>query len=131
MISSFQPSKVTILLLASCLIWIGGISLVVAFFLGTAVTTGWIIAGALFAAVLVWVLVMVREIRDAIELPDYLAQDGTKVIGTHRLPNTSSLEFQSEMRAAFERPALESRRGRRRRRLSGAKGKVGQAVGKR
>jgi hypothetical protein len=133
LISQFHPSKVFILLLASCLIWIGGISLAVAFFLGTAVTTGWIIGGALLLGALVWILVMFREIRDAIELPDYLAQDGSNGIGAERTSSTCSREFRSEMRAAFERSGMESRSlGRRlRRRSRGGKGTHGQAVSKR
>jgi hypothetical protein len=66
--NSIQPSKVLIVLLASCLFWAGGISLVVMWFAGTTVTTGWIVAGALVLALLVWLAVMSHEIRHAIEL---------------------------------------------------------------
>ena len=52
--SFIQPSKVLIVLLASCLFWAGGISLAVMWFAGTSVTTGWIVVGALVLAVLVW-----------------------------------------------------------------------------
>lgn len=61
------------LLLAACLAWIGGISMVVAMFLGKGVSTGWIVAGALVFAMVVWLAVMFREVRRAIELPDYFA----------------------------------------------------------
>ena len=65
--TSIQLSKVLIVLLASCLFWIGGISLAVMWLAGTSVTTGWIIAGALILALLVWLAVMSHEIRHAIE----------------------------------------------------------------
>ena len=66
--SFIQPSKVLIVLLASCLFWAGGISLAVMWFAGTSVTTGWIVVGALVLAVLVWLAVMSHEIRHAIAL---------------------------------------------------------------
>ncbi len=62
------PSKVLIVLLASCLLWVGGISLAVMWFAGTSVTIGWIVAGALVLALLVWLAVMFHEIRHAVEL---------------------------------------------------------------
>lgn len=66
--TAILPSKVLIVLLASCLFWIGGISLAVMWFAGTSVTTGWIVAGSLVLALLVWLAVMSHEIRHAIEL---------------------------------------------------------------
>jgi type VI protein secretion system component VasK len=122
-----------VLLLASCLVWIGGISLAVAFFLGTAVTTGWILAGALFLAVCIWCVVMIREIRQAIELPDYPANDEARDMDTRSALDPSSTAFRAQMRAAFERPGLEERRvGRRSRRRSRNTPCVpGQAAGKR
>jgi membrane protein YdbS with pleckstrin-like domain len=68
LMNTIQPSKVLIVLLASCLFWIGGISLAVMWFAGTSVTTGWIVAGALVLALLVWLAVMSHEIRHAMEL---------------------------------------------------------------
>ncbi len=62
-----------ILLVAACLVWIGLLSLAFVIFSGTAVSAGWIVAGALVSAVVVWVLVMLREIRNAIKLPDFSA----------------------------------------------------------
>ncbi|RYD31908.1 MAG: hypothetical protein EOP85_22275, partial [Verrucomicrobiaceae bacterium] len=59
-----------ILLVAACLVWIGIISVAVLIFSGMSISTGWLIAGALFCAVMAWVLIMAREIRDAIVLPD-------------------------------------------------------------
>ena len=64
------------LLLAACLAWIGGISVVVAMFFGKGVSTGWIVAGALVSAMVVWLAVMFREVRRATELPDDFAAGG-------------------------------------------------------
>jgi hypothetical protein len=58
------------LLLAASLAWVGGISLVVALFLGKGLAIGWIVAGALGFAMVVWLAVMFREVRRAIVLPD-------------------------------------------------------------
>ncbi len=66
--TAIQPTKVLIVLLASCLFWIGVISLAVMWFAGTSVTAGWIVAGTLVLALLVWLAVMSYEIRHAIEL---------------------------------------------------------------
>jgi hypothetical protein len=78
LISPCHPSKILIVLAISCLAWIGAISFAVVYFLGTAVSTGWIIGGILFVALAVWVVVMLREIRNAIELPNSLSNsDGT------------------------------------------------------
>ena len=60
-------------LLAACLAWIGGISLVAAMFFGKGVFTGWIVAGALVVAMVVWLAVMFREVRRATEMPDDFA----------------------------------------------------------
>ena len=74
--TAFLPSKVMIVLLASCLFWIGGISLAVMWFAGTSVTAVWIVAGALALAVLVWLTVMSHEIRHAIELRTAVDRSG-------------------------------------------------------
>jgi hypothetical protein len=66
--NTILPSKVLIVLLASCLFWAGGISLAVMWFAGTPMTIGWIMAGALVLALLVWLAVMSHEIRHAMEL---------------------------------------------------------------
>lgn len=60
-----------IVLVAACFAWIGVLSLAAVTFLGTAASTGWIIAGALLLALVIWLVVMAREIRQATELPDY------------------------------------------------------------
>ncbi len=71
MIASLRPSKLLILLVFSCLVWIGIISFVVALFFGSGISLGWIVAGVLLLAALIWVAVMFREFRGAIEIPEY------------------------------------------------------------
>ena len=63
-----------IALVATCLFWIGAISLAVVAFAGGAIFTGWMIAGALLLALMVSLFVVFREVRRATELPDYLSQ---------------------------------------------------------
>lgn len=65
-----------ILMAMACLGWIGAISLAVLFFLGTSISSAWIFGGALVFAVVIWLAVMIREIREAIELPDAFARRG-------------------------------------------------------
>jgi len=71
LISSFQPSKALILLVASCLVWVLGISTALVFFFGSDAKLGWILAGSLVLSAMVWLLVMAREIRQAIDLSGY------------------------------------------------------------
>jgi hypothetical protein len=71
LISSFQPSKALILLVASCLVWVLGISTALVFFFGSDAKLGWILAGSLVFSAMVWLLVMAREIRQAIDLSEY------------------------------------------------------------
>ncbi len=75
--SSFQPSRILILLLASCFIWIGAIALAIVCFMGTSVTTGCIIAGGLVIALAVWVIVMAGEIRHAVNYSDHFELERT------------------------------------------------------
>lgn len=67
----FRPSKLLILLVVSCLIWIWIISFGVMLLSGSGISVGWIVAGVLLLATLIWVVVMFREFRDAIEIPEY------------------------------------------------------------
>ncbi|WP_348216546.1 hypothetical protein [Luteolibacter sp.] len=62
-----------ILLVAACLVWVGLLSLAYVLLSGTTISSGWIVAGALVFAVIAWVLVMIREIRDSILVPDFSA----------------------------------------------------------
>jgi|GEM_PF-4169441 len=80
--SSFQPSRILILLLASCFIWIGAIALAIVCFMGTSVTTGWIIAGGLVVALAVWVIVMAGEIRNAVVHSDHFEPERTVPVPT-------------------------------------------------
>ena len=68
-----MPSKVLILLVAACLVWVGLLSMAFMALSGTAASTGFIVAGALVFAVVAWVLVMVREFRDSVQVSDYSA----------------------------------------------------------
>jgi hypothetical protein len=55
---------------ASCLAWIGGISLAMVYFLGLSSTVGWIIAGSLGFSSIVAVTIILYEMRHAVEMPD-------------------------------------------------------------
>lgn len=88
--TSFAPSKILILLVAACLVWIGIISLAVLAFSGMAVSSGWIVAGALAFAVVAWVLVMAREIRSAVTMPDTSAV-GERLEGEYDMTGESTL----------------------------------------
>lgn len=65
--SSILPSRILVLLAASCLVWVAILSLAFMSLAGRNVTAGWICAGALFFAILVWTLVMAAEFRSAVE----------------------------------------------------------------
>lgn len=54
-----------ILLMASCLLWVGFLSLAFVFLLGLGVSTGWIIAGAMILALSAWAVVMGSAFRQA------------------------------------------------------------------
>jgi fatty acid desaturase len=71
LITSFRPSKLLILLVVSCLLWIGIISFAITLFTGSGLSAVWIIAGVLLLATLIWVVVMFREFQNAIEIPEY------------------------------------------------------------
>lgn len=72
-----------ILLVAACLVWVGLLSMGFMLLSGTVASTGFIVAGALVCAVVAWVLVMIREIRDSIQVSDFSAhgarEDGYNV----------------------------------------------------
>ncbi|RYD24048.1 MAG: hypothetical protein EOP88_01805 [Verrucomicrobiaceae bacterium] len=87
--TSFAPSKILILLVAACLVWVGIISLAVAVFSGS-VSSGWVVAGAVVLAIMAWVLVMAREIRDAVTAPDESAA-GERHAGEYDLTGASTV----------------------------------------
>lgn len=74
--SPILPSKVLILLAATCLGWIGLLTLAFVSWIGTNVTAGWIFAGILFLALVVWIVVMAGEFRSAMEAPRLHMEDG-------------------------------------------------------
>lgn len=63
-----------ILLLAACLVWVGILSTAYVLISGTKIAAAWVVGGGLICAIIAWVLVMFREIHDAIQLPDFFAQ---------------------------------------------------------
>lgn len=87
--TSFIPSKILILLVAACLVWVGIISLAVAVFSGS-VSFGWVVAGAIVLAVMAWLLVMAREIRGAVTVPDTSAV-GERHEGEYDMEGTSTV----------------------------------------
>lgn len=52
-------------LAGACLAWIGLLSVAFLVFTGLGMSTGWMVAGALFFAMVVWTLVMGGEFRNA------------------------------------------------------------------
>lgn len=52
-------------LAGACLAWIGLLSVAFLVFTGLGMSTGWMVAGALFFALVVWTLVMSGEFRNA------------------------------------------------------------------
>lgn len=52
-------------LVGACLAWIGLLSVAFLVLTGFGVTTGWIVAGALFFSLVVWTVVMGGEFRNA------------------------------------------------------------------
>ncbi len=117
LISSFQLFRILVLLLASCFIWIGAIALAIVWFMGTSVTTGWIIAGGLFAALAVWVIVMAGEIRNAVNHSDHFEPERTvpeptpaEKIGLFMVSGSNTQNARAEMPMVHgRRVALRSR----------------------
>jgi len=52
-------------------VWVLGISTALVFFFGSDVKLGWILAGSLVFSAIMWLMVMAREIRQAIDLSEY------------------------------------------------------------
>jgi membrane protein implicated in regulation of membrane protease activity len=74
----YLPLKMLILLGAACSLWIGLISVGVVMLMETGVSAGWIVAGLLFSALMVFALVMSREIQNAIVLPESYREDSSE-----------------------------------------------------
>lgn len=96
--SKFLPSKILTLLAASCVVWIGILTLAFMSFTGTDVTAGWICAGALFFALVVWIAVMASEFRSA-EMAESIACPGEDDFGvTGTLPRLKGAGSGSSIR---------------------------------
>ncbi len=92
-------------------------------FLGTSVTTGWIVAAGLLLALAVWIIVMAREIRDAIVLPDPFAKAGTETaIGSPEEGDLIGISRSEMAKAPCERPVLNGGRAALRFRNQGRRG---------
>jgi hypothetical protein len=65
--ASFLPSKVLILVLAACAVWVVILTGAFLLFTGYGISAGWIFAGAIVAALVCWSGLMVREVRQALE----------------------------------------------------------------
>ncbi len=55
---------------ASCLVWVGGITMALVIGLGLSNTAGWIIAGSLGFSSIVAVTIILYEMRHAVAVPD-------------------------------------------------------------
>jgi hypothetical protein len=89
LITPLLPAKPLILLLAACLVWTGILSLGYLAFTKLALSSGWIIGGALAFAVVAWLLVMFREFRQAIPMPDFSA-NGERTAGDYEPAGNAS-----------------------------------------
>ena len=58
--------------IASCLAWIGGITFALVHFLDLSPATGWVVAGILGSSTTVAAIVILNEMRHAIDLTDYV-----------------------------------------------------------
>lgn len=77
-----------ILLAAACLVWIALLSLGIVWLMGMGISAGWIIAGALLFALVVWIVVMAGEFHNAIDLTgDFESED----CGLHADGNVTSV----------------------------------------
>lgn len=95
LMSKYLPSRILILLAASCLMWIGVLSLAFMSFMGKNVTAGWICAGALFFALAVWIVVMASEFRSAVEEKPLTARRDIDDGITSPLPRLKDMEARS------------------------------------
>ena len=97
--------------------WIGVLTLAAVAWFGIAVTTGWIIAGAMLLGLVVMMWVTFKEIRRAIELPDYLAEAELSLHGLSRTPfsrgNTPMAESRGMTAGSYDRMMPRRVRARR------------------
>ena len=71
-------------LVAACLVWVGGISLAITYFLGLSWNAGWWIAGSLGVSFSIAVTVILHEMRHAVDLSEM-----EEPAGVQRLPSAS------------------------------------------
>lgn len=96
-----------ILLAATCLAWVGILSLAFMAFTGSGISAGWIFAGALFAALAVWVVLMLRELQHAPRVAESFDDDNDELelqLARKSVP----------VRSGFRRIGLQIFSGRRR-----------------
>jgi hypothetical protein len=84
--SMILPWKVLILVVAAILFWIGLRSWAFTALAGFSARCGLILAGTLVSASVAWVLIMIRELRNALDLPDDCAAEG------HLFPNLGEFD---------------------------------------
>lgn len=85
------------MLAGSCLLWIGVLALAFVGFSGAKVSAGWLFAGALFFALMVWTAIMAGEFRSAEEQPvAVLDEDSAEATGL-----TSPLPYQFQRRESL------------------------------
>ena len=65
--ASFLPSKIFVLVLAACAVWVVILTAAFLFFTGYGVSAGWIFAGAILTALVCWSGLMIRELRQALD----------------------------------------------------------------
>jgi hypothetical protein len=82
LIRNILPSKILILLLAACLMWIGLLSIAFMLFMGQGAVVGWIVAGVLAFSLIVWVGLMLFEVRQAFEVRSEADEDCHRVTGS-------------------------------------------------
>ncbi len=96
-----------ILLAASCLAWVGILSLAFMVCTGSGIAAGWIFAGALIAALAVWVALMIREFQFSPRVTEAFQDENDELelqLARHPIP----------VRSGFRRIGLQIFSGRRR-----------------
>lgn len=110
--------KVLVLLGAACSLWIGLISVGVVLLMGTGASVGWIVAGVLSFTVVIFGLMMAREIRNAIVLPDDYSEDSHEIdeIPVQSSNHSVGTSWQAQCKPTWACPSL-PRQSRRRPRI--------------
>lgn len=99
-----------ILLGVSCLAWVGVLAAGATWIFGGSVPVGWLVAGALFAVLAIWFVVMFRELLRSAELPEQFEENeesnrstpaGRRIASTRRRSLTERLGAASESACAI------------------------------